>query len=466
MNTHISSPDALTSILLQTDGYKPSHWKQYPAGTTHVFSFLESRGGDFEASTFFGLQYLLKEYLAGVRVTEAQIVAARAFYREYFGTDAIFNEAGWRHILDVHGGRLPVEIRAIPEGTRIPVHNALMTIVNTDPAVPWLTNYLETLLSQVWYPTTIATQSRAMKDVIAASLARTGDPSLIPFKLHDFGFRGSTSVESSALGGAAHLVNFMGTDTVSALVMLKRFYGAAMSGFTIPAAEHSTITSWGREHEVDAFRNMLTAFPTGLVAVVSDSYDIFHACEELWGRELREQVLARDGVLVVRPDSGDPATVVVKVLNLLGSRFGFTTNAKGFKVLDPHVRVIQGDGIDRTSLGTILAATEAAGWSTDNIAFGSGGGLLQKVNRDTMKFAFKCSAICIDGSWRDAMKDPITDPGKRSKAGRLMLMRHQDTFRTFRYETELAGNLLVPVFRDGELLNEQSFDAIRERAAR
>ncbi|MBP7134146.1 nicotinate phosphoribosyltransferase [Patescibacteria group bacterium] len=466
MNTRISSPDALTSILLQTDGYKPSHWKQYPAGTTHVFSFLESRGGDFEASTFFGLQYLLKEYLVGVRVTEAQIVAARDFYREYFGTDAIFNEAGWRHILDVHGGRLPVEIRAIPEGTRIPVHNSLMTIVNTDPAVPWLTNYLETLLSQVWYPTTIATQSRAMKDVIAASLARTGDPSLIPFKLHDFGFRGSTSVESSALGGAAHLLNFMGTDTVSALVMLKRFYGAAMSGFSIPAAEHSTITSWGREHEVDAFRNMLTAFPTGLVAVVSDSYDIFHACEELWGRELREQVLARDGVLVVRPDSGDPATVVVKVLNLLGSRFGFTTNAKGFKVLDPHVRVIQGDGIDRNSLGTILAATEAAGWSTDNIAFGSGGGLLQKVNRDTMKFAFKCSAICIDGQWRNVMKDPITDPGKRSKAGRLMLMRHEDTFRTFRYETELAGNLLVPVFRDGELLNEQSLDAIRERAAR
>jgi nicotinamide phosphoribosyltransferase len=347
----------------------------------------------------------------------------------------------------------------------VPGRNVLMTIVNTDPELPWLTNYLETLLSQVWYPTTVATQSRAMRDVIVASLERTGDPSQFSFKLHDFGYRGSTSVESSAIGGAAHLVNFMGTDTLSALVMLRRHYGAKMAGFSIPAAEHSTITSWGRDAEKEAYANMLKAFPNGLVAVVSDSYDVFAACDKLWGEELREQVLSRDGTLVVRPDSGHPPTVVVKVLDILGERFGYTVNAKGFKVLDPHVRVIQGDGIDLRMLRQVLDAMEAAGWSGDNIAFGSGGGLLQKVNRDTMKFAFKCSAACVNGEWRNVMKDPVTDEGKRSKAGRLKLIRDERGLRTTAYEDNNFLNELVPVFCDGRVLASYDLESVRERAA-
>jgi nicotinamide phosphoribosyltransferase len=341
-----------------------------------------------------------------------------------------------------------------------------MTVVNTDPELPWVTNYLETLLSQAWYPTTIATQSRAMKDTIVANLERTGDPTLFGFKLHDFGFRGSTSVESSAWGGAAHLLNFMGTDTLSALLLLRQYYGCRLAGFSIPAAEHSTITSWGKEQEAEAFRNMLEAFPDGLVAVVSDSYDVFHACRELWGKRLREQVLSRNGTLIVRPDSGNPPTVVVQVLDLLANAFGFTLNTKGFKVLDPHVRVIQGDGIDHAMLGEVLGAMEVAGWSGDNIAFGSGGGLLQKVNRDTLKFAFKCSAVEVNGEWRDVMKDPVTDPGKRSKAGRLALVHDGSGYRTLPEGETTLPNLLVPVFRNGELLVDQSLDAIRDRAAR
>lgn len=454
------------NTLLLTDGYKPSHWRQYPPGTERVFSFFESRGGPFPVVTFFGLQYFLKEYLTGVRVTNEMIEEAREFYAAYFGNSTIFNEEGWKYLLKEHGGRLPVEIRAVPEGARIPTSQALMTIVNTDPRVPWLTNYLETLLMQVWYPTTIATQSRAMKDLIMASLERTGDPAQIGFKLHDFGFRGSTSVESSALGGAGHLLNFLGTDTLSAIQLLRRYYGANMAGFSIPAAEHSTITSWGRTREVDAYANMLSAFPTGLVAVVSDSFDIFRACDELWGRELRDQVLQRDGVLVVRPDSGDPPVIVTQVLEILGKRFGVTTNAKGFKVLDPHVRVIQGDGIDREMLGVVLDAMEEKGWSADNIAFGSGGGLLQKVNRDTCKFAMKCSAVSINGDWCDVLKDPVTDPGKRSKAGRLLLTHEPDGYHTRKGDPDTGWNLMVPVFRDGELLVEHSLEEIRVRAAR
>lgn len=265
-------------------------------------------------------------------------------------------------------------------------------------------------------------------------------------------------------------MNFKGTDTTEALLMLREYYGEEMAGFSIPASEHSTITSWGREHEVDAYRNILEQFPSGLVACVSDSYNIFEACRSLWGDTLRDRVLARDGCLVVRPDSGEPTQVVPQVLALLGERFGFSVNAKGFKVLDSHVRVIQGDGIDHDMLGRVLAAMEATQWSTDNVAFGSGGGLLQKVNRDTQKCAIKCSAAEINGEWVDVMKDPITDPGKKSKAGRLALVRDRDGFRTMKQTDAYADSwahrhtLLQPVFRDGEVLRTQTLADIRRRA--
>jgi len=448
------------NILLASDSYKISHWRQYPKGTQRVYSFMESRGGVHADVTFFGLQYLLTRYLEGPVVTAEDLAEATDFYRAHFGAD-LLNVDGWQHIIDKHGGRLPVEICAVPEGTVVPVRNVLMTIENTDPKVPWLTNFLETLLCQVWYPVTVATQSRAMRKLILDALEHTGDPSLVDFKLHDFGFRGSTSVESAGIGAAAHLVNFKGTDTVAGLVLARDYYSEPMAGFSVPASEHSTITSWGREHEVDAYRNMLDQFPTGLVACVSDSYDIYAACRDLWGTELRDRVLSRDGCLVVRPDSGDPPTVVVTVLDILGEKFGFTINEKGYRVLDPHVRVIQGDGIDYEMLGKILSAMERARWSADNVAFGSGGGLLQKVNRDTQKFAIKCSAVQINGEWRDVLKDPVTDPGKKSKAGRLRLVREDGVYKTVTGE---GPTLLEPVFRDGVVLRRQTFADVRRRA--
>ena len=457
--------DTLQNILLLTDSYKVSHHKQYPPGTETIFSYFESRGGDFSETVFFGLQYYLKRYLQGVRVTREAIQFAANFYARHLGNPNIFHRVGWEQILSKHGGRLPVVIRAVPEGTVVPVSNVLMTIENTDPDCYWLTNYLETLLVQVWYASTVATQSREMKRTILKSLQATGDPKLIDFKLHDFGFRGVSSVETAAVGGAAHLVNFKGTDTVPGLLMASEYYGEPMAGFSIPAAEHSTLTSWGRDHEVDALRNMLHQFPDGLVAVVSDSYDIFNACSELWGRQLKADVLARNGTLVVRPDSGDPPTIVVKVLNLLGERFGTTQNAKGFRVLDPHVRVIQGDGIDRHMLTRILEAMQREGWSADNVAFGSGGGLLQKLNRDTSKYAFKCSTARVHGADRDVYKQPITDGGKRSKAGRLKLVRRNGAFATVVDDGNHADDALVEVFRDGAIVQETTFADVRQRAA-
>jgi len=455
------------NIMLLTDSYKVSHWKQYPAGTQEIYSYFESRGGKFDQTVFFGLQYFCKKYLEGQVVTAEKIDEAEEMFNAHFGGGQVFNRAGWEHILNKHDGYLPVRIMAVPEGTVVPGRNVLMTLVNTDPDCFWLTNYLETLLVQTWYPVTVATQSREMKKIIMRYLEETGDPAGIAFKLHDFGFRGVSSVETAGIGGAAHLVNFMGTDTFEALVVARKYYGERMAGFSIPASEHSTITSWGKENEVDAMRNMLTQYPTGLVACVSDSFDIYKACSELWGKELKDEVLARDGTLVVRPDSGDPPVVVVKILELLWDAFGGEINDKGYRVLDPHVRVIQGDGIDFEMLEKILSAMKNNKLSADNIAFGSGGGLLQKLNRDTLKFAFKCSSITINGEEADVYKDPITDKGKGSKRGRLKLVKedgaHGSVLTTVGPDDE-RDDILELVFENGKTVKEDTFAEIRERA--
>lgn len=435
----------MNNLILMTDSYKLTHWRQYPPNTTNVYSYFESRGGKFKETVFFGLQYYLKRYLKGAVIQPQHIAEAEAFVAKHLGSAALFNKEGWQYIADKHRGHLPVSICAVPEGKPVPVLTPLMTIENTDPKCFWLTNYLETLLVQVWYATTVATQSREMKRTILEFLEKTGDPAGIGFKLHDFGFRGVSSVESAGTGGCAHLVNFMGTDTIEGAVFARDYYDCEMAGFSIPASEHSTITAWGKENEVKAFENMLTQYPTGLVACVSDSYDIFHACSQYWGKDLKDKVVNREGTLVVRPDSGDPEKVVVKVLDTLGEAFGYTTNAKGYKVLDPHVRVIQGDGIDYESCHGILDNMAKYGWSADNIAFGMGGALLQRLDRDTQKFAFKCSSIVVDGKTTDVWKKPVTSDWKVSKPGRF--------------------NVGPEVFRNGNITKAYTFDEVRANAA-
>jgi nicotinamide phosphoribosyltransferase len=307
----------MDNIILLTDSYKVSHWRQYPPKAEHVYSYFESRGGKWQDIVFFSLQYYLKRYLAGRVVTQDKIDEAEQIFSAHFGDKTLFNRSAWEYILKEHDGRLPVRIKAVPEGTPVPSFNVLMTVENTDPACYWLTNYLETLLVQVWYGSTVATQSREIRHLITKYLNRTGTSNLsiddpvdtaCAFKLHDFGFRGVSSVESAGIGGAAHLINFKGTDTLAGLLFAQKYYNEPMAGFSIPAAEHSTITSWGQEHEVDALRNMLSQFPNGTVAVVSDSFNIFEACSDLWGGQLRDEVLMRNGTLVIRPDSGDPCS--------------------------------------------------------------------------------------------------------------------------------------------------------------
>lgn len=453
------------NIILLSDSYKLSHYKQYPKDTETVYSYFESRvGARFPYTVFFGLQYFIKRYLEGTVVTREKIDQAESIARLHLGE---FNKEGWEYILEKHRGKLPIRIRAVPEGMKVPTGNVLMTIENTDPKCYWLTNYLETLLVQVWYPSTVATLSHQVKQIIREGMEWTGaDMAGLPFKLHDFGFRGSTSVESAGIGGLAHLVNFQGTDTLAALGTGIEYYGAGISGFSIPASEHSTITSWGEGNELEAFRNMLDQYPEGLVACVSDSYDIDRACSEYWGKELKDKILSRNGTLVVRPDSGEIVPMVRNVLNRLEQAFG-STEVSGYRTLPDQVRVIQGDGCTIETIREVVAMMCAEGWSLNNIAFGMGGGLLQKVDRDTQRFAFKCSAIQRNGEWKDVYKRPASDPTKNSKRGRLTYVQNKwghdpMTINT----TEICDDdteFMRTVFENGELLINDTFDQVRMR---
>lgn len=459
------------NILLLTDSYKVGHWPQYPEGTTEVYSYFESRGGAYPSTVFFGLQYIIEKYLTRP-FTFDDIEEADALYRAHFGTENLFNYNGWYNMLSKHGGRLPVRIKAVPEGSVVPVSNVLMTVENTDPEFPWLTNWLETLLSQVWYPTTVATVSWHVRQYILSQLERSGTPEAINFKLHDFGFRGVSSVESAGIGGAAHLTSFMGTDTVPALTFLQDYYYADMAGFSVPASEHSTMTSWGKDHEVDAYRNMIVKYhDMPIVSVVSDSYDIFTACRDLWGGVLKDEVLGMEGTLVVRPDSGDPPVVVIELLEILGEKFGWERNEKDYKVLNPKVRLIWGDGLEPNTIQSILFRMNLQQWSADNIVFGMGGGLLQKVNRDTQKFAFKCSSVIVNGEERDVFKTPVGDSTKNSKRGRLALIQNPAWFDQLitvsakdpAIEAGDFEDLLQVVYENGFAFNKTTLNEVRRR---
>lgn len=462
------------NILLCTDSYKYSHFLQYPKGTTAMYDYLESRGGRYDETLFFGLNYIIKEYLM-TPFTQADIEEAAEIAKLH---GVPFNREGFEYILYEYSGYFPVKIFALPEGTVAPTKVPLITIECTDPKAFWCVGFIEALILQVWYPITVATNSREIKKVIKQYLEETGDVSGLPFKLHDFGLRGTSSMESGAIGGMAHLVNFMGSDTMPALLAARRYYNEDMAGYSIAAAEHSTITSWLKDNETEAYRNMIQQFSKegSIYAVVSDSYDLMNAVENIWGGSLKEEVIASKGMLVVRPDSGDPVATPIKVIERLAEKFGTTMNDKGYKVLN-NVRVIQGDGINIDTIKSICIGLKYKGFSIDNIAFGMGGALLQIVNRDDQKFAIKCSAVMVDGVWRDVFKDPITDPGKRSKAGRVTTRRKENGTL---YASTLGWSdngiedpiALQPVYALMKSIgpgyypetNRDSFDNIRKRA--
>jgi Nicotinic acid phosphoribosyltransferase len=466
------------NLVLLADAYKYSHHKLYYPGTTKIYSYLESRGGQFNETVFFGLQYYLKHYLEGQVITREKIDEAEAVLQQIFGRNDVFDRSRFDFIVDKYNGRLPIRIKAVAEGSVVPVNNVLMTIENTDPECFWLSNFLETLLMQVWYPNTVATVSREVRKIVEEYYEETANDASRPaidFALNDFGFRGVSSVESGGLGAAAHLLSFKGSDSIMGSILAQRYYHTdKVMGQSIPATEHSVCTLLGEEGELEVFRHILKTFPTGTVACVSDSFDIFKACSEYWGTELKELVLSRDGVLVIRPDSGDPVFTLLRVFDILMNKFGYTFNEKGYKVLPPQVRVIQGDSINVNTIRSIYGALKVNGISAENLVLGMGGALLQKVDRDTQKFAFKCSYAEVNGAPVDVQKHPvemdahgkITQSFKTSKAGQLKLILTEEGYKTVRKETlPEYEDQLVTVFENGAVLNEVRFEEVRERAA-
>lgn len=473
------------NLILDTDSYKASHFLQYPENTQAYFGYIEARKSlksvePIPETVFFGLQIYLKKYLLKP-ITKENIDEAENFFALH---GEPFNRKGWEYILKKYNGYMPVTIKAVREGSIIEEGNVLCTLECTDPDVFWIGSYLETaLLRSCWYGSTVSTNSRECKKIIYKYMQLSSDKPEegMAFKLHDFGARGVSSSESAGIGGAAHLINFMGSDTIKGILCANKYYNEKMAGFSIVAAEHSTITAWGKDHEIDAYRNMLKQFgkPGAIFACVSDSYNIFNACEHIWGEELKEEVIKSGATVVIRPDSGDPATTVTRCLHILDDKFGCIVNNKGYKVLN-NVRVIQGDGININTIKDICKMVTEHGFSMNNVNFGMGGALLQHLNRDTLRFAMKCSAIKIDGEWHDVSKDPISDPGKKSKAGRISLYRRRsghgtafeyNTMKISEYEqlmetnTYYAEDMLETVYCNGKLLRDQTFEEVRKLAS-
>jgi nicotinamide phosphoribosyltransferase len=453
------------NLLLKTDTYKSSHAFQYPPGMTYMRSYLEPRGGPYQEGVFFGLQYLLNEYLTR-KIERADVLQAKNFFER---RSLSFTYDAWMDVATRLNGKLPIRIRAVPEGAITPVHLPLMVVDSTDEKHPWIVNYFEALLERLWYPCTVATLSMHANIMIEKHMKATCDTlDKLPFMLHDFGARGSTSGESAALAGAAHLLSFMGSDTIEGMTLLEDFYHALLPGASIDAMEHSTVTAWGRENEVDAYRNMLRMLGTEgrIVACVSDSYNIYNACRVLWGTELRDEVMKSGATVVIRPDSGDPIAVLTKCMNDLAECFGVTENTKGYKLLK-YVRMIWGDGITPLDIDNILYRMSVRQWSADNFAFGMGGGLHQKdITRDTMKWAYKCCEILRNGEMIPVYKDPIDDAGKKSYSGEVDLSvsrTHKGSSGTYAWKVGQESSVLVPYFQDGEVLRDDSYESIKQR---
>jgi nicotinamide phosphoribosyltransferase len=431
----------MTNLINLSDSYKFSHFLQYPKGTEIIHSYLAPRGGEYEKVVMHGLPYILKRYLTS-QITSEDVRQAGLLATKH---RVPFNKEGWDYICEKHNGLMPIEIKALPEGTIVGNKEPLLTIENTDPNCAWLVGYLETLLLKIWYPITIASKSLAVKEMLLKHWDKTADDvSGVDFAYHNFGDRGSSSVESASIGGVAHLTQFKGTDNFNCLEHSNKYYDGKYQGFSIPASEHSTVTSWGRENEFEMIENYLETYKSyPIIACVLDSYDIYKAVNFVTSGKMKEKIESKDyPIFVIRPDSGSPVEVISKILEMmLKNGVKANLNSKGFLTFDKY-RIIWGDGITLLQIDKILngicyqfmkafslSYNPLQGFSAQNFAFGSGGDLMQNVSRDTLKFAMKCSAIKVNGEWRDVYKDPITDQGKKSIRGRVEDLRFITVFK-------------------------------------
>ncbi len=445
--------------MLRTDSYKFTHPALYPDGTTEVYSYMEDRIPATESTMMVGLQYYIQEYLtkpAAYGFFDVQRLKRQHLAHFGFPLDPKV-EASMIQINKQ--GYLPIQIDAIPEGLLVPGGTPKFTIHNTEPHAFWLPNYLETLLMKVWYPSTVATTSYQCRKIFEKYLHTCDDPSVINFMLQDFGYRGASSEESAAIGGFAHLVNFLGSDTWAAIDFAEDYYGCTkMPCFSVAASEHTCTIAWGKAHEADMYEHALDTYPDHILSLVADSYDVENAIDNIFGIKLIEKIKRRKMPLVIRLDSGDPVSGVMKALMKLGQKFGTYKNNAGFTMLK-YVKILQGDGVNPKSIDMILSNMHTFGWSMANIVFGMGGALLQRTDRDVNRVAIKGSHVIINGQGYPIRKEVLSQPDKASKPGKFYVSRKFTVSNT-----PCDDNILLPVFRNGKQLRKWSIGDLRNLA--
>ncbi|HVV05842.1 MAG TPA: nicotinate phosphoribosyltransferase [Puia sp.] len=484
----------LLPILLK-DGYKVGHKFQYPENTTLVYSNMtprKSRNEGVDEIVFFGLQYFIKEYLIRqfeenfFRRPKAEVLLEYARRLDaYLGKDSIT----YQHMEALHDlGYLPLEIKALPEGYLVPMRVPIFTVRNTLPDFFWLTNMLETLMSAVlWKPSTSATTAfqylRTFTEYAGATVGE--DVSFIPWQGHDFSFRGMAGIEDAVISGAGHLLSFTGTDTIPAIDFLEEYYQAdctrELIGGSVPATEHSVMCMGTQDGEIATFLRLIRdVYPSGIVSIVSDTWDFWQVITEFLPK-LKEHILARNGKVVIRPDSGDPVKIIVGdetapvgspeykgAIECMWEVFGGTVTQKGYKLLDGHIGLIYGDSITTERQEAILEGLKRKGFASYNVVLGIGSYTYEYVTRDTFGFAMKATYGEVSGVGRDIFKDPRTDDGtKKSAKGLMQVYRDPSTGRLAlkdqcTWEEEGKGELR-PVFRDGKLLVDETLEGIRGR---
>ena len=457
---------SLANPILTADAYKLGHSDLYPPGTRSVSFYGEARGVSSRPDVvFFGLQGFLKTVMqravTRTDIAEAEeiaLMAGRSFPRQDF-----------LDLVDRHGGFFPVRIEALPEGTAVRRGVPMLQVVNTDPAFFWVPGFLETALTRaLWYPSTVASVALRWREALRPWFEKTADrpdESLLT-AVHDFGARSVGAQEQAAIGGAAVLTAFTRTDNLAALAYLRNTYGATSAGQTYPGTDHAVMTAWGQARETEAFSHMVrTLSRVGLYSVVADSYDLSEAISSVVGQTLKAELSASDATIIIRPDSGDPVDTPVRAIAQLAYAFGTRLNARGYKLIDAPVRVLQGDGVSLGDCGKILGRLEATGFSADNLLFGAGSVLTQKVARDHYAFTVKASAVEDgEGHWHAIAKRPAGMTERGSKTGRQAVVEELGDLAGVPLEQRgHRQNHLVPVFENGTLLRAWSFEDIRAR---
>lgn len=482
---------------LLCDFYKVSHKDQYPQGTEFVYSTWTPRSNKYFPKSNkvvnFGVQSFVKKYLINYfnehffnRNKEEVVAEYTRFIKNTLGVEN--PEAN--HIESLHDlGYLPVKIKALKEGVLAPIKTPMITVENTIPEFYWVTNYLETLMSnEIWLPMTSATIAYTYKNLLSEyAIKTTGTTEGVEFQGHDFSMRGMGSLESSIASGAGHLLSFVGTDTIPSIAYHEEYYNASIEnelvGTSIPATEHSVMCSYGETNEFELFKHLMTnVYPNGFFSVVSDTWDFWKVVGEYLPK-LKDEVMNRDGRVVIRPDSGDPVLIICGdpegrtelerkgLIESLWDIFGGTLTEQGYKVLDSHIGAIYGDSITLERAEEILSKLEKKGFASTNIVFGIGSFTYQYNTRDTFGFAMKATYARVNGEERLLFKDPKTDDGtKKSQRGRVVVYKNEDSQIKYvdgLYEEEQSrksdelGDLLEDIFVNGKLIREQSLSEIR-----